>query len=191
MVESTVSRSSVELTAWPTSPSARSSPTERVRSRVRACSSLNSRTFSIAITAWSAKVWSNRMSLSANDAGIGARDRDGADDLPLAQHRNARRTTEPCRAGRFLVGVIGVGENVRDLHGNAIPDHACRHSAAAGSNGVERVMLFRARTISGAQVESIRRRKVVTRTNTSHRKALRRAAQLLRTPAERRLASSK
>ena len=35
MVESTVSRSSVELTAWLTSPSARSSPTERPSSSVR------------------------------------------------------------------------------------------------------------------------------------------------------------
>ena len=39
MVASTVSRSSVELTAWLTSPSARSSPTDRVRSCVRASSS--------------------------------------------------------------------------------------------------------------------------------------------------------
>ena len=58
MVASTVSRSSVELTAWPTSPSARSSPTDRVRSPVRASSSWNSRTFSMAMTAWSAKVLS-------------------------------------------------------------------------------------------------------------------------------------
>ena len=38
---STVSRSRVELTAWPTSPSALSSPTERVNSLVRSSSSLN------------------------------------------------------------------------------------------------------------------------------------------------------
>ena len=44
---STVSRSSVELTACPTSPSAVSCSTERVSSPVRACSSLNRRTFSI------------------------------------------------------------------------------------------------------------------------------------------------
>ena len=49
-------RSSVELTAWVTSPSARNSSTDCVSSRVRACTSSNSRTFSIAITAWSAKV---------------------------------------------------------------------------------------------------------------------------------------
>ncbi len=51
MVASTVSRSSVEPTAWLTSPSARSSPTERVSSPVRVSSSRNSRTFSMAITA--------------------------------------------------------------------------------------------------------------------------------------------
>ena len=44
------------MTAWLTSPSARSSSTDCVSSRVRACTSSNSRTFSIAITAWSAKV---------------------------------------------------------------------------------------------------------------------------------------
>ena len=56
IVWSTVSRSSVELSARPTSPSAVSCSTERVSSAVRARSSLNRRTFSIAITAWLAKV---------------------------------------------------------------------------------------------------------------------------------------
>ncbi len=63
---STVSRSSVELTAWPTSPSAVSSSTERVSSAVRACSSLSSRAFSMAMTAWSAKVFSSSIWLSVN-----------------------------------------------------------------------------------------------------------------------------
>jgi len=63
MVFSTTLRSSVELTARPTSPKA-------VRSRLRTCTSSNSRTFSIAMTAWSAKVsisaiwlWVNRQTL--------------------------------------------------------------------------------------------------------------------------------
>ncbi len=43
--------SRLPLTACPTSPSARSSSTERVSSCVRSSSSLNRRTFSIAITA--------------------------------------------------------------------------------------------------------------------------------------------
>ena len=69
MVVKTVSRSSVELTALPTSPSAFSSSTDRPSSAVRACSSLNSRVFSIAITAWSAKVWSMAICRSVNIAG--------------------------------------------------------------------------------------------------------------------------
>ena len=51
IVASTVGRSSVELTARPTSLKAVSCSTERVSSAVRARSSLNSRTFSIAMTA--------------------------------------------------------------------------------------------------------------------------------------------
>ena len=56
IVLSTVSRSRVELSAWLTSPSAWSSWTERVSSPVRACSSVSSRAFSMAMAAWSAKV---------------------------------------------------------------------------------------------------------------------------------------
>ena len=41
------------------------------RSRVRACTSSNSRTFSMAITAWSAKVVTNSICLSVNGKGVG------------------------------------------------------------------------------------------------------------------------
>ena len=58
--------SRLPLTACPTSPSAWSSSTERVSSCVRSCSSLNKRTFSMAMTAWSAKVWSSSICLSLN-----------------------------------------------------------------------------------------------------------------------------
>ena len=51
---------------WPTSPKALSSPTERVNSLVRSSNSLNSRTFSMAITAWSAKVLRSAICLSVN-----------------------------------------------------------------------------------------------------------------------------
>ena len=48
----------------PTSPRARSSSTERESSLVRACTSSNSRAFSMAITAWSAKVRDSSICLS-------------------------------------------------------------------------------------------------------------------------------
>ncbi len=69
MVVSTVSRSSDELTARPTSPSALSCSTDRVRSPVRASSSFNSRAFSMAMTAWSAKVWTSAIWESENGPG--------------------------------------------------------------------------------------------------------------------------
>ena len=64
MVLRTVSRSSVELTARPTSLSAFSSSTERASSPVRDWSSVSRRTFSIAMTAWSAKVVASSICLS-------------------------------------------------------------------------------------------------------------------------------
>jgi hypothetical protein len=66
IVWSTVSRSRVELSARLTSPSAVSSSTERVSACVRASNSLKRRTFSMAITAWLAKVLSNSICLSEN-----------------------------------------------------------------------------------------------------------------------------
>ena len=66
MVVSTVSRSSVEFTAWLTSPSARQLLDRFGEFPVRACTSSNSRTFSMAITAWSAKVLSSSICLSVN-----------------------------------------------------------------------------------------------------------------------------
>ena len=79
IVDSTVWRSSVELTAWLTSPSACSSSTDCASSRVRACTSSNSRTFSIAITAWSAKVVTSSICLSVNGRTSCAADDDHAD----------------------------------------------------------------------------------------------------------------
>ena len=70
MVSSTVSTSSVELRAWLTSPSAVSFSTDCVSSPVRACSSLNRRTFSTAMTAWSAKVLSSSICVSENGGRI-------------------------------------------------------------------------------------------------------------------------
>src|SRR5215831_2865717 len=66
IVVNTVSSSRVELTAWPTSPRAFISSTDRTSSWVRACSSWNRRTFSMAITAWSANVLSRAICFSVN-----------------------------------------------------------------------------------------------------------------------------
>src|SRR5437899_813496 len=64
IVLNTVSRSSVELTARPTSPNAVSCSTDRVKSCVRACSSVTRRTVSIAMTAWLANLSRTRPHLA-------------------------------------------------------------------------------------------------------------------------------
>ena len=97
MVVSTVSRSSVELTARPTSPSAVSCPTERVSSAVRACSSLRRRAFSMAMTAWSAKVWTSSIWASENGPGASRRSASTPIGLTAAEdrHRELAAEAEP------------------------------------------------------------------------------------------------
>ena len=63
-------------------------------SRVRACTSSNSRTFSIAITAWSAKVVTSSICLSVNGRDLLSFQDDHANRHPLAQQRNAEHCTE-------------------------------------------------------------------------------------------------
>ena len=58
---------------------------------VRACTSRKAATFSMAITAWSAKVCSSAICLSRERAHLGRGGRDGADALALAQQRNGER----------------------------------------------------------------------------------------------------
>ena len=61
-----------------------------VSSRLRASSSVNSRAFSIAITAWSAKVWSSAICWSVNGRGLGPATVIAPIALPLAQQRHRR-----------------------------------------------------------------------------------------------------
>ena len=64
-------------------------------SRVRACTSSNSRTLPIAITAWSAKVCSKRDLLVAERLHFGAAQHDRSDALAFAQQRHARMLRMP------------------------------------------------------------------------------------------------
>ena len=59
-------------------------------SLLRASSSVNSRTFSMAITAWSAKVLRSAICVSEKGPRLAAPDDDGADRPPSAQHRHGR-----------------------------------------------------------------------------------------------------
>ena len=65
----------MELTVRLTALRACSSSTDRVSSRVRAWSSWNSRTFSMAMTAWSAKVVTSSICLSVKGRDLRLADR--------------------------------------------------------------------------------------------------------------------
>ena len=62
-------------------------PATRSAPRLRACTSSNSRTFSMAMTAWSAKVFSSSICLSLNGRDLGAPDTNAPIASPLAHQR--------------------------------------------------------------------------------------------------------
>ena len=93
---STVSRSSVELTR-PADLAQRRELLHRAR-QVRGSgprSSLNSRTFSIAMTAWSAKVWTSSICFSEKGPARHPPDDDDADQVALAEHGHPQDVRKP------------------------------------------------------------------------------------------------
>ena len=84
-----------------------------VVSRFRS-SSVNSRTFSIAITAWAAKVWSSAICVSEKgDLPLGHRD--GADRIALSEHGHGQRGAEARRPyADMIVLVFWVDIDVND-----------------------------------------------------------------------------
>src|SRR5215469_6171355 len=115
IVASTVSRSSEELTARNTSSSACSSATERVSSSVRVCNSASSRAFSIAMTAWSAKV------RTSFDLSLGERldplptEIDRADHDPFTKERYAEHGPNLRKRPGLGHRVFRIGSDVGDV----------------------------------------------------------------------------
>ena len=108
----TVSTSSVALTARLISPSAVSSWTERESSRVRASSSWNSRTFSMAMTAWSANVWTRAICLSEN----GSTTRRATVMVPMGRPSRSIGTAMTVRnTVRRALASLGIGAHVGNL----------------------------------------------------------------------------
>ena len=71
---------------------------DSVSSRVRACSSSNSRVFSIAMTAWSAKLVTSSICLSVNGRTSCAIDDDDADQLVVLEHRDDEHGAHAARS---------------------------------------------------------------------------------------------
>ena len=67
-------------------------------SRVRACTSSNSRTFSIAITAWSAKVVTSSICLSVNGRTVLRCNDEDADRRPFPQQRHTEQGTKAAKS---------------------------------------------------------------------------------------------
>ena len=82
------------------------SPTEAARSRLRACTSSNSRTFSIAITAWSAKVVTSSICLSVNGRAVLRVNKNHADRRSLAHQRHAKHGAKAAESFRCRHDVV-------------------------------------------------------------------------------------
>src|SRR5688572_19222293 len=159
MVFNTVSRSSVELIAWPTSPSAVSCPNDFVSASVRACSSLNSRTFSIAMTAWSAKVFTSSIWGAVKGFHLVSTTSDRADRQAILQDGNSQERPIGGRAGQDLSRprvVVGIRLDILDVRWATIdesPPHCEMSSRRSRKNAVIRRSLGRRHVVDRHQME--------------------------------------
>ena len=92
--------------------------------------SSNSRTFSIAIAAWSAKVDDQLDLLVAERPHLEAGQGQHADRHALAQHRHAEQGAKAAQALRLGKGVIRIGQHVGNMHDFAFEQSATVHGAA-------------------------------------------------------------
>ena len=93
---------------------------------MRACTSSNSRTFSMAITAWSAKVWTSSICLSVNGSTLLRQQSEYADRLALAQQRHAKHGADVRAASCAQIAVFGIGHDVGDVDRAAFQQRPAR-----------------------------------------------------------------
>ena len=156
----------------------------------RSSSSLNSRTFSTAMTAWSAKVLGAGPALSLKGPGLDAADEDDADDLPLAQHRNPEAPTPAARPRRVLHRIRRIRQDVRDVttaRSRKTRAAWARRPAASGKPAARPPCLPRSR--HGARRAGAACRRSGRRRRPRPRRASRRARRWCRTRAGRRSAT--
>ena len=87
-----------------------------VASRVRACTSSNSRTFSIAITAWSAKVVDQLDLLFREGTDPFAPQNDHADGRAFTHERDTQSRSEAGNFLRLAECVLPIGKNIRNMN---------------------------------------------------------------------------
>ena len=101
IVVSTSSRSRLELTAWLTSPSARSSSTDCASCRLRCSSSWTSWTFRIAITPWAANVVTSSIVRSSNGSTSDRQSTITPTTRLAREHRHAEHRAEAAELARL------------------------------------------------------------------------------------------
>src|SRR5262252_1820382 len=106
---------------------------DSVRSRVRACTSSNSRTFSIAITAWSANVVITSTCLSVN----GVVTERASTSAPMVCFPEQRNREHGAKASSFLglsPGVFGISQDIGDLDNPPFQQGPPHHGPSACFN---------------------------------------------------------
>ena len=106
-----------------------------VRSSVRCCSSLNSRTFSIAITAWSAKVSIKDDLLRRERFHLQAVDGDSSNQLVALEHRDSERGADRIDVARNIT-IFGISLDVGDLHGPSLEAGTRRYAMPSERNRI-------------------------------------------------------
>ena len=127
-------------------------------SRVRACTSSNSRTFSIAITAWSAKVFTRPICPSGEWPYFASRAADDAYRLPVLEDRNRHERPVLERPLKYLARariVIKLSQDILELHGLALdecPTHDKVGGGGAREKTVKRFLSWADKFVEGHQV---------------------------------------
>ncbi len=95
-------------------------------------SSLSSRAFSIAITAWSAKILTNSICLSVNGFTVRPRQHEDADHNSIAQQRNTDIASVAAEFLSLSECVLRIGQNIRDVNDFAFQGRASGNGSAFG-----------------------------------------------------------
>ena len=98
--------------------------------------SVNSRTFWMAITAWSAKTFRISMCLSAEALDVPARQHHDADRVALALQGNADQRVRAAQLRQVATPVFGIVRGILDLHDRALQRRAADQAVVAGREGL-------------------------------------------------------
>src|SRR5262249_9439076 len=109
---------------------------DSLSSSVRACTSSNSRTFSIAITAWSANVVTSSICLLVNGSGTLSCHHDHPDGISIPQQWDAKHRAVAGNLLPLVPGIFRIGQHVGNVDHPSLENRACIGGAAARRHGM-------------------------------------------------------